>query len=82
MGGCVMQVDDFLSIINECDVLKDDIDDLRGRVQLTRGEVTKLDQAVSSLDKTKSILAHLFPAIASLDEGLREDLQEELGEPE
>jgi hypothetical protein len=51
-------------------------------VQLTRGEGAKLDQAVASLDKTKSILSHLFPSIASLDEGLREDLQAELGEPE
>jgi hypothetical protein len=77
-----MEVDDFLNIINECDVLRDDIDDLRGRVQLSRGEVARLDQAVASLDKTKSILSHLFPAIASLDEGLREDLQAELSEPE
>ena len=75
-----MEVDDFLNIINECDVLRDDIDDLRGQVQLTRGEVAKLDQAVASLDKTKSILSHLFPAIASLDDGLREDLQAELSE--
>jgi hypothetical protein len=77
-----MQAEEFLSIINECDVLRDDIDDLRGRVQLTRGEGAKLDQAVASLDKTKSILSHLFPSIASLNEGLREDLQAELGEPE
>jgi hypothetical protein len=77
-----MQADDFLNIINECDVLRDDIDDLRGRVQFTRGEASKLDQAVASLDKVKSILSHLFPAIASLDEGLREDLQSELSEPE
>jgi len=81
-GGHAMQADDFLNIINECDVLRDDIDDLRGRVQFTRGEVSKLDQAVAGLDKVKSILSHLFPAIASLDEGLREDLQSELSEPE
>jgi hypothetical protein len=75
-----MQADDFLNIINECDVLRDDIDDLRGRVQLTRGEAAKLEQAVASLDKARSILSLLFPAIASLGEGLREDLQAELGE--
>lgn len=77
-----MQADDFLNIINECDVLRDDIDDLRGRLQLTRGETAKLDQAVASLEKTRSILSVLFPALSTLDEGLREDLQAELGEPE
>jgi hypothetical protein len=75
-----MEADEFLSIINECDVLRDDIDDLRGRVQLTRGEAGKLDQAVAGLDKIRSILSLLFPTIASLDEGLREELQAELNE--
>jgi len=77
-----MEADDFLSIINECDVLRDDIDDLRSRIQLTRGETAKLDQAVAGLDKVKATLSHLFPSIAALDEGLREDLQSELSEPE
>ena len=77
-----MEAEDFLSIINECDVLRDDIDDLRSRIQLTRGETAKLDQAVAGLDKVKAALAHLFPSIAALDEGLREDLQAELSEPE
>lgn len=77
-----MQADDFLNIINECDVLRDDIDDLRGRIQLTRGEAAKLDQAVAGLDKVKSTLSVLFPSIVSLGEGLREDLQAELSESE
>ena len=75
-----MQAEEFLNVINECDVLRDDIDDVRGRVQLTRAEGNKLDQAVSHVDKAKSILSGLFPEIKSLGEDVREDLQAELGE--
>lgn len=75
-----MQADELLGVINECDVLRDDIDDVRGRVQLTRAEGNKLDQAVSHVDKAKSILSGLFPVIKSLGEDVREDLQAELGE--
>jgi hypothetical protein len=73
-----MQVDEFLSVINECEVLREDIDDIRRRVQLTRSENGRFDQAVTHLDKTKSILTHLFPEIKSLDDGFREDLRTEL----
>jgi hypothetical protein len=75
-----MQAEEFLNVINECDVLRDDIDDLRGRVQLTPTEGNKLNQAVSCVDKAKLILSGLFPAIKSLDEDVREELQAELGE--
>ena len=75
-----MQAEELLNVINECDVLRDDIDDVRGRVQLTRAEGNKLDQAVSHVDKVKSILSGLFPCIKSLGEDVREDLQAELGE--
>ena len=75
-----MQVEELLNVINECDVLRDDIDDIRGHVQLTRAESGKFDQAVSHLDKTRSILAELFPEIKSLADGVREDLRAELGE--
>jgi hypothetical protein len=75
-----MHAEEFLNVINECDVLRDDIDDIRGRVQLTRAEGNKLDQAVSCVDKAKSVLSVLFPAIKSLDEDVREELQAELRE--
>jgi hypothetical protein len=75
-----MQAEEFLNVINECDVLRDDIDDIRGRVELTRKEGHQLNQAVSCLDKAKSILSGLFPAIQSLGEDVREELQAELGE--
>jgi hypothetical protein len=77
-----MQAEEFLNIVNECEVLRDDIDDIRGRVQLTRTEGNKLDQAASCVDKARSILSGLFPAIKSLSEDVREDLQAELGEAE
>jgi len=77
-----MQAEEFLNIVNECEVLRDDIDDIRGSVQLTRTEGNKLDQAASCVDKVKSILSGLFPAIKSLSEDVREDLQAELGEAE
>jgi hypothetical protein len=75
-----MQTEEFLNVINECDVLREDIDDIRGRVQLTRTEGGKLDQAVSHVDKAKSILSGLFPDIKSLSEDVREDLKADLGE--
>ncbi|MGE5257006.1 MAG: hypothetical protein ACM3KE_10060 [Hyphomicrobiales bacterium] len=75
-----MQAEEFLNVINECDVLRDDIDDVRGRVQLTRAEGNRLDQALTHVDKAKSILSGLFPCIKSLGEEVREDLQAELSE--
>lgn len=75
-----MQAEEFLNVINECDVLRDDIDDIRKRVALTRTEGSKLDQAVSCVDKAKSVLCGLFPAIQSLSEDVREELEVELGE--
>jgi hypothetical protein len=75
-----MEVEEFLNVINECDVLRDDIDDIRGRVALNKTEGGKLAQATDHVDKAKSILTDLFPTIRSLDEEVREDLSEELNE--
>lgn len=75
-----MQTEDLMNVINECEVLRDDIDDIRGRIQLTPTEGNKLNQAVSCVDKAKFILSGLFPAIKSLSEDVREELQGELGE--
>ena len=75
-----MEAEEFLNVINECDVLRDDIDDIRGRVSLTKTEGGKLAQATEHVDKAKSILTDLFPTIRSLDVGVREDLSEELNE--
>ena len=75
-----MEAEEFLNVINECDVLRDDIDDIRGRVSLTKAEGGKLARATEHVDKAKSILTDLFPTIRSLDVGVREDLSEELNE--
>ena len=75
-----MQAEELMNVINECEVLRDDIDDIRGRVRLTPTEGNKLNQAVSCVDKAKCILSGLFPAIKSLSEDVREELQGELGE--
>jgi len=75
-----MQAEDLLNVINECDVLRDDIDDVRGKVQLTRTEGNKLNQAVACVDKARSILSDLFPAIQSLSEDVQEELRAELGD--
>ena len=79
-GGTTMEVEEFLNVINECDVLREDIDDIRGRVALTKAEGGKLAQATEHVDKAKSILTDLFPTIRSLDDEVREDLSEELNE--
>jgi hypothetical protein len=42
-----MQAEELMNVINECDVLRDDIDDIRDRVPLTPTEGNKLNQAVS-----------------------------------
>jgi hypothetical protein len=75
-----MHVDELLNLISECDVLRDDIDDIRARIELTRAENGRFDQAVTHLAKAKSILIDLFPKIKSLDEEVREDLRSEIGD--
>ena len=75
-----MEAEEFLNVINECEMLRDDIEDIRGHVQLTKAEEHKLAQAVEHIEKAKSILTGLFPTIRSLDDEVREDLSEELNE--
>lgn len=73
-----MDAEEFLNIISECDVLREDIDEIRERVSLTASEVGKLAKASDHVDKAKSVLAGLFPTIRSLDDDVKEDLAEEL----
>ena len=37
-GKTIMEAEETLNVINECDVLRDDIDDIRGRVSMTKAE--------------------------------------------
>jgi hypothetical protein len=75
-----MNAEELLNIINECEVLRDDIEDVRGRLPLSRTEGDKLTRASACVDKAKSILAVLFPGIKALDEDVREELQAELSD--
>jgi hypothetical protein len=80
-GGAIMDAEEFLNIISECEVLREDIDEVRERVALSASEGSKLAKASDHVDKAKSVLADLFPTIRSLDDEVREDLAEELSGP-
>lgn len=76
-----MDTEEFLNIISECDVLREDIDEIRERVALTASEVGRLAKASDHVDKAKSVLAGLFPTIGSLNDDVKQDLAEELSGP-
>ncbi len=73
-----METEDFLRVINECDFICDDIDEIKGHLDLTKSENSKMSQAVEKLEKAKQILVELFPSIKSLDVDVREDLENQL----
>jgi hypothetical protein len=73
-----METDDFLRVINEFDFIRDDIDEIKTQVELTKSEDKKMWRAVDNIEKAKNILIELFPAIKSLDTDMREDLEGEL----
>jgi len=75
-----MEAEDFYRVISEFDFICDDIDEIKGRINLTKSENDKLSQAVSSLEKARKILTDLFPTIKSLTEDVREDLQAEFAD--
>lgn len=73
-----MEIEDFLRVINEFDFICDDIDEIRGQIDLTKSENNKISQAVENIEKAKQILVALFPSLKSLDTDTREDLEAEL----
>ncbi len=73
-----METDDFLRVINEFDFIRDDIDEIKAQVELTKTEDKKMWRAVENIEKAKNILIELFPTIKSLDTDMREDLEGEL----
>ena len=75
-----METDDFLRVINEFDFIRDDIDEIKAQIDLTKSEDKKMLLAVENIEKAKNILIELFPNIKSLDMDMREDLQGELME--
>jgi hypothetical protein len=79
-GGVGMESNDFLRVINEFDFIRDDIDEIKAQIDLTKSEDKKMLLAVENIEKAKNILIELFPSIKSLDTDMREDLQGELME--
>ena len=73
-----MEIDDFLRVINEFDFIRDDIDEIKAHIDLTKSEDKKMLLAVDNIEKAKNILVELFPSIKSLDTDMREDLEGEL----
>jgi hypothetical protein len=77
-----MEAEDFLRVINDFDFICDDIDELKGKLPLTKSENHKIVQAIGNIEKAKKILTALFPNIKSLDNRIREDLEVEFAEME
>lgn len=75
-----MEAEDFYRVITEFDFICDDIDEIKGRIHLTKSENNKISQAISSIEKARKILTELFPTIKSLAEDVREDLQAEFAD--
>ena len=75
-----METEDFMRIISECEFIRDDIDEIRTKVKLTKTEDAVFSSAISSIDQARTILAQLFPNLRSLDMDVREDLEAELAE--
>jgi hypothetical protein len=69
-----MEIEDLLRVINEFDFIRDDIEEIKGQLTLTKSETTKILQAMANIEKAKKILVALFPSIKSLSFDAREDL--------
>ncbi len=75
-----MEAEDFYRVISEFDFICDDIDEIKDSINLTKTEGQKISQAIVSIEKAKKILTDLFPNIKSLDDDVREDLEEEFAD--
>lgn len=75
-----MEAEDFYRVISEFDFICDDIDEIKDCINLTQTEGHKISQAIVSIEKAKKILTDLFPNIKSLNEDVREDLEEEFAD--
>lgn len=75
-----MRTEDLLRVIGDVDFIREDIDEITGQLQLTKTEARRLSQAISSLEKAKSILIDLFPNVRSLSAEVREELSAALAE--
>jgi len=78
--GKFMQAEDFFRVISEVEIICDDINELKERIDLTTSENHKISQAITSIEKARKILTELFPNIKSLNNDVREDLAEEFAD--
>jgi prefoldin subunit 5 len=72
-----MESEDFFRVITEFEFICEDIDEIKEQIDLTKSEVQKISQAITSIENAKNILADLFPKIESLKNDVREDLAAE-----
>ena len=75
-----MQAEDFFRVISEFEFICDDIDEIKGQIDLTKSEDNKISQAIINLEKARKILTDLFPNIKSLNDDVREDLVAEFAD--
>ena len=75
-----MESEDFFRVITEFDFICEDIGEIKEQIDLTKSEIHKISQAISSIENAKKILADLFPKIESLNSDVREDLVAEFSD--
>jgi len=75
--GINMESEDFCRVITEFEFICEDIGEIKEQIDLTKSEIQKISQAITSVENAKKILTELFPKIESLNNDLREDLTSE-----
>jgi prefoldin subunit 5 len=75
-----MESEDFFRVITEFEFICEDIGEIKEQIDLTKSEIQKIAQAITSIENAKKILADLFPKIESLDHDVREDLTAEFAD--
>ena len=75
-----MESEDFFRVITEFEFICDDIGEIKEQIDLTKSEVNKISQAITSIENAKKILTELFPKIESLNHDVREDLTAEFAD--
>jgi len=75
-----MESEDFFRVITEFEFICDDIGEIKDQIDLTKSEVNKISEAITSIENAKKILTELFPKIESLNHDVREDLTAEFAD--
>ena len=75
-----MESEDFFRGITEFEFICEDIGEIKEQIDLTKSEIQKISQAISSIESAKKILTELFPKIESLNNDVREDLTAEFAD--